>query len=592
MGFKMIKERLEKLRSLMGEYNIAVYMLTSWDYNLSPYVSDYFKSREYMSGFTGSNGTLVVTRDEAVLYTDSRYYIQAEDQLNGSGIVLYREDEKETTPIIEYIVNHVESKERVGFDGRTVSASFALNLKKELVKKQAELVCDIDLVSLMWEGRPSMPSGKAFLHSLEYAGEKSESKIKRLREALKEKGADIHLISTLDDIAYLLNIRGSDVHSVPVVLSYLIVTQNELVVFMDSEKLDEEGRAYLESLNAQILPYDSVYTYLSNYDGECMSMLLDTKKVNYRLCNEAQKRFAVTDDKNPTEYFKAVKNEVEVKNAKRARIKDGKAVCEFLADLKKNISKGNITEITASQKLWEYRKAQGAFSVSFDTICAYEAHGAIVHYVADEKTDAQIKDAGLLLIDSGGQYKEGTTDVTRTVAMGKLTPFQKKCYTLVLKGMLEVGFQEFEEGTCGNVFDEIARKPLNEHGLDYGHSTGHGVGSFLSVHEGPNGFSKRNDVEVAEGMITTDEPGVYLEGEFGVRIENELLCIRKANGLLGFEFLTMVPIDKEAIDFELMTSEDIQRLNRYHKIVRENILPIINDEAREYLLYATDEIKI
>ena len=586
----MINNRINELKKLMSAENISVYIVNSSDYNASAYVGEYFKTRQFMTGFSGSNGTLIVTPSSAVLYTDSRYYIQAENQLKGSMIELYKADEKETVPMLEYILENVPYGGKVGADGRTLSASFAEKLESGLSKKCAKLVSNTDLVSLIWtDNRPQMPSEKIQLHGVEYSGMGADEKINWLREEMKKRNADIHLITELDDIAWLLNIRGNDIHCVPVVISYLLITQNDLLFFVDEIKLTDEVRAYFLSLNITLMPYDSIYSFLEKFRDNEKNMLLNSKTVNYSLYKAAKGVFSVIDAINPTTLKKAVKNETEAKNAIKARVLDGKAVCEFLAYIKKNVKSGNITEISAARKLFEYRKAVGAVGESFDTICGYAEHGAIVHYTADENTDVVIKNKGLLLLDSGGQYKEGTTDVTRTIVLGELTPFEKKCYTLVLMGMLRVLNTRFKKGTKGCIFDEIARKPLMEHGLNYGHSTGHGVGSFLSVHEGPNGFSKRNETEIEVGMITTDEPGCYIEGEFGVRIENELICVKDNEGLC-FESLTMVPIDKEGIDFELMTDEDTVFLNQYHKKVRETILPIISDEAREYLIEATKEI--
>lgn len=588
----MIKQRIETLRALMARENISVYIVTSADYNASAYVGEYFKTRQFMTGFTGSNGTLIVTLSQAVLYTDSRYYIQADKQLNGSGIELYKADEKETVPMLDFIAQNVEEKGVAAVDGRTLNASFAKKLVKKLDAKKAKLVFDTDLVSKIWTvGREKMPDSKAYIHGIEFAGESAAKKLEWLRLEMKKSGCDIHLISTLDDIAWLLNIRGSDIHCLPAVLSYAVITQTEIILFIDEIKLTDEVKTYFSDLNITVKPYGFVYEYLETYNGGEGNMLLDSQRVNYSLYGAAKKRFNIIDKINPVTLRKAVKNETEVKNARKAHISDGKAVCEFIAFLKNKVKSGeSISETEAGEILSEYRKKAGAVEDSFNAICGYADHGAIVHYSAAKETDRQIKNKGLLLLDSGGQYKEGTTDVTRTLIMGETTSLERKCYTLVLKGMLALADARFKKGTTGANLDVLARLPLWQHGFDYGHSTGHGVGSCLSVHEAPNGFSGKNNTVFEAGMITSDEPGIYIEGKFGVRIENLILCREDGDGFLSFEFLTMVPIDKEGLDMSLMTSEDIERLNRYHKKVRENILPIISDEARAYLLEATEEI--
>ncbi len=576
----------------MAEENISVYIVTSADYNASAYVGEYFKTRQFLTGFTGSNGTLIVTADSAVLYTDSRYYLQAQEQLEGSGIEMYRADEKETVPMVDYIAQTVPYEGIAAADGRTLNASFAKKLILKLAKKNARLVCNVDLASKVWtDDRPKMPSEKVELHDMEYAGVEAEEKIQWLRSEMKKLDADMHLISALDDIAWLLNIRGNDIHCLPAVLSYLLISQKQIILFMDGHKVTPKVRTYFSLLDIKLMPYDSIYECLENYRGEEKTMLLNSQKVNYALYKAAMSHFKLIDRMNPVTLKKAVKNDVEILNTRKAHIWDGKAVCEFIAYLKKTIKAGgSISEVEAGKILQQYRKKTGAVSDSFNAICGYAHHGAIVHYCASEKTDIPIKNKGLLLLDSGGQYREGTTDITRTVVMGETTELEKKCYTLVLKGMLALAAVRFKKGTTGAQLDAIARLPLWKYGFDYGHATGHGIGSYLSVHEYPNGFSSKNDTVFEAGMITSDEPGVYIEGKFGVRIENEILCKDDGDGFLCFEFLTMVPIDKEAIDMSLMTKEDIERLNEYHRTVRANILPIISDEAREYLIEATEEI--
>lgn len=596
----MILKRLESLRNEMANHNIQAYIIPTADFHQSEYVGDYFGSREFMSGFTGSAGVLVVTEKKAGLWTDGRYFIQAASQLNGSSIVLFRQGEEGVPTIEEFLRDELFDSDTVGFDGRVVSASWGKKLEKELKEQGIHVKYEADLVDTFWADRPGLSKENVFVLETKYAGEEAASKISRIREEMKKKEATCHVVTSLDDIAWILNIRGNDVKCNPVVLSYLVITMDQVVFFVDEEKLPEEVKAYFAQLQVEIHPYNDIYEYVKTIGDEEV-VWMDGSRVNYTIAKNIKQTVKVIDEMNPSILMKAIKNEVELNNLRNCHIKDGVAFTKFMYWLKTNIGKTKITEIVASDFLEEKRKEQEGFiELSFDTICAYKANAAMMHYSAKEETQATLEPSGLLLVDSGGQYFEGTTDITRTIALGPVCEEQRRHFTAVVNSMLNLANARFLYGCTGLNLDILARGPIWNMDLDYKCGTGHGVGYLLNVHEAPNGFRwkkvpERNDgAPLEEGMVTTDEPGIYIEGSHGIRIENELICLKGEKNEYGqfmhFEQITLAPIDLDAIDMTLMTSVEKARLNEYHKKVYETLLPYLSLEEAVWLKEYTREI--
>ncbi len=585
--------RLARLRALMNEHDLAAYYVPTDDFHLSEYVGAYFRARVYLTGFTGSAGTLVVTQDEACLWVDSRYFLQSEFQTQGTAVRIMKIGEEGVPTIAQYLMEKLPEGGRLGFDGRTVSAQWALKTGRQLAAKKVTLVPALDLVGAIWEDRPALPCGKVWVLSDEYAGRSAADKLAAVRAVMQEKDADAHVLTTLDDIAWLLNIRGDDIPNTPVVLSYLIVERDVAYLFIDGEKLDEAVQSYLDSLNVKTLPYGDVYAFVSRY-GEGSSVLLCGDRINDTLYDTLAKDAIIIDAENPEMLAKAVKNEIEVENARRAHIKDGLALTRFIKWAKENVGQIEMDEISAADYLESLRAAQpGCLGMSFNTICAYGPHAALPHYSATPETSAKIEPKGFLLVDSGGQYYEGTTDVTRTFAVGELTDEQKKHFALVLRGMLALANARFRYGCRGANLDALCRAPIWEAGLDYKHGTGHGVGYLLGVHEGPNHFrwkledGKVDSCVLEEGMITSDEPGLYFEGSYGIRTENLIVCSKDIKNEYGqymcFETLTCAPIDLDAIDAALLSETEKKQLNAYHAFVFEKLAPLMDREEREWL---------
>lgn len=591
------KERVEKLRSLMCEYGMDAYIIPTSDYHQSEYVSSYFKFREYMSGFTGSAGTLVVLKDRAGLWTDGRYYIQAERQLAGSGIELFRMAD-DGVPTIEEFLKEQVPEGVIAFDGRVMGLRVGRRIAETV--PGAHIVYDRDLSQEIWKDRPALSAEPAYRLELQYAGESSSSKISRMRETMKELGADVHLLSSLDDIAWLFNIRGGDVLYTPVVLSYAVLTQNAVTLYVNSMVLPEALRKELEEEGVFIQPYDEIYNYVSTI-APGQTVLLDPDYTNYRMYQSLAEGVEVTEARNPEILAKAVKNDVEIENIKRCHIMDGVAVTKFIYWLKKNVGTIPMTEITASEYLAQRRAELPGFKdLSFTTIAGYKANAAMMHYSAQPETAAQLEAEGMLLVDSGGQYVTGTTDITRTMILGPITDEQKKHFTAVVRAMLNLAAANFLAGSRGTTLDILARQPMWEMNLDYKCGTGHGVGYLLSVHEGPQRLAWRQAEDaplnpvLEAGMIITDEPGVYLEGEYGIRIENELLIVQGEKNEYGqflhFEPVTMVPIDLDGIDTQYMSQREIQALNDYHKKVYQVIAPYLTEEEALWLKEYTREV--
>lgn len=596
----MIKTRLEELRDLMAINHIDAYIIPTQDFHESEYVGEYFMARKYISGFTGSAGTLILTKDEVGLWTDGRYFIQAAKELEATTITLYKSGEEGVPTRTKYLHDKLNHGDVIGFDGRVISAEFGLQLKEKLKDKEISIVYEKDLVDLIWEERPSLPKEDAFLLDIKYCGKSRSDKLQDLRSIMREKGASCHIITTLDDIAWLFNLRGHDIPYNPVVLAYAIVTLEQTFLFIDSDKLCDEIKNQLEDDHIILKEYDNIYDFSKKLLSSEI-VLLDKKKVNYSIYNNLNPTIRIIDEANPTVLMKSIKNSVEIKNLKNAHIKDGVAFAKFMYWLKTNIGKTEITEISASDYLENSRREQEGFiELSFDTISAYKENAAMMHYSASADTNKTLEAQGLYLVDSGGQYYEGTTDITRTIALGPVEAEQKKHFTAVLRSMLNLSKAKFLYGCIGLNLDILARGPIWDMDLDYRSGTGHGVGYLLNVHEGPNSFRWKhiNDRDkhtaIEAGMVTTNEPGIYIEGSHGIRIENELLACKGSKNEYGqfmyFKTITLAPIDLDAIDTNYMTQLDKDRLNNYHKEVYDKISPHLNKDEKEWLAKYTREI--
>jgi len=586
----MIKDRLQALRIEMKKRGIAIYVVPTADFHESEYVGAHFTARKYITGFTGSAGVAVITMTEAGLWTDGRYFVQAAAQLKDTTVTLYKMGEEGVPTVDEYIEKTLQDGECLGFDGRVVNSSWGKNLEAIVTKKKGKMSVDEDLIDIIWIDRPALSKEPVRILDLAYTGKSTIDKLNEVREVMEEKGADIHLLTSLYDIAWLLNIRGNDITYVPVVLSYLALTKSECIWFVQEEIITDELATYLNKSGISTKPYNSFYEYVKKIDGNS-TVLMNKAVVNYRICNSIPTGVKVVDEVEPSTIMKAQKNEVELENTRNAHLKDAVAMCKFMYWIKKNVGKIPMTEISASDYLEALRREQeGCFDLSFDTICGYAEHGAIIHYGATPETDIEIKPEGFLLVDSGGQYLEGTTDITRTFALGPITDEMKANFTRVLRSNLHLANAKFMYGCSGANLDILARQPLWEVNLDYKHGTGHGVGHILNVHEGPNGFHwgrKSYTTSLEEGMITTDEPGFYLEGAYGIRLENELICRKGEKNEYGqfmyFENLTYVPFDLDAVDANQMNETEKRYLNEYHKLVYDKVSPLLTKEEAEWL---------
>ena len=594
-----IKERVQALREKMKASGVAMYVVPSTDCHESEYVSEHFRARAFITGFTGSAGTAVIAQDDAGLWTDGRYFLQAEAQLQGTGIRLFRMGEPGVPTVEEYIQEHLEKGEKLGFDGRVMSASRALAFAKAAEENGASLSTEEDLIGEIWADRPEVPDVDLFVLEEKWSGETTDKKLARVRKAMEEKDADLHVLASLCDIAWLLNIRGGDIPCVPVVLSFLTVTKKECTWYVRPSVITEKIRNYVADFGIAIKGYDEIYGDLKKVPAGS-KVLLDQGNVNYRLLTSIPEEAEVLNCPNPTELMKAVKNETEQKNLHQSHLKEGVAFTRFMYWLKTKVGKEKITEISAAEHLAALRSEQkDLVELSFSPICGYGEHGAIVHYSATEESDVELKPESFFLVDAGGHYLDGTTDTTRTFAMGPLTDEQKQMYTAVLRGNLNLSHARFLKGCSGYNLDVICRTPLWQIGMDYKHGTGHGVGYLLNVHEGPNTFRWKlpegaNVAELEPGMVTTDEPGIYLEGKYGIRLENELLCVEGPKNEYGqfleFEILTLIPWDLDAVDPAQMTEQERTWLNEYHHTVYEAIAPHLTKEEQEWLAHATRAI--
>ncbi|MBQ8176295.1 MAG: aminopeptidase P family protein [Oscillospiraceae bacterium] len=595
-----VSEKITALRNEMKSAGIDVYIVPTSDFHDSEYVSPYFMVRRFLSGFTGSAGTLVVSADEAALFTDGRYFIQAENQLSGSGITLMKSGEPNVPTVKKYVGDLLPEGGAIGFDGRVVTGATGEGYEKIAAEKGGRVICDIDLADKVWKDRPALEHTEIFLLDEKYSGKSAGDKLAEVRKKLTEEQADVHIITALDDISWLFNIRADDVECCPVVLSYAAITADKAYLFADEKACNSAVRDYIEKSGAEILPYYNIYDYAEKLSGK--RVLLNKGRVNYRLV-QLLSDCEIVSKPNPCALLKAVKNPVEIENIRKAHLMDGIAVTKFMYWLKNNVGKMKITESDAAAYIDNLRREIGGESfvgISFDTISAYGANAAMVHYSSETGNNAEIKPEGMLLVDSGGHYLEGTTDITRTFALGKVTDEMKSHFTVTLRSMLNLAAAKFMYGCTGENLDILAREPMWKMGLDYRHGTGHGVGYLLSVHESPNSFRwrLRDDLTrtavLEEGMVTTDEPGVYIEGSHGIRIENELLCKKAENceygQLMEFETITYAPIDLDCIDVAQMEQRDKDRLNAYHRMVYDKLAPYFEGDELEFLKEYTNAI--
>ena len=590
-----ISQRLADLRALMHREHLSAFIFPSTDPHQGEYVPDHWKGREFISGFNGSAGTAVVTMNAAALWTDSRYFLAAEEQLAGTEYQLMKLKIEGTPTIAEWLGKELQDTQspEVGIDGMVNSASDVKALISDLRQQGGITVrTNLDPLAQIWQQRPPIPMNAVELYPLEYAGESTHDKLRRIRKALRERHADGMLMSALDDIAWTLNLRGTDVHCNPVFVSYLLITSKDVTLYIHREKLTPEVLDYLKSEGITADDYENVGKGLKGYFE--YDILLDPDEVNYTLYKMVSRE--KVEEESPVKRMKTIKNDTEIEGFRRAMLKDGVALAKFLHWLKPAVEAGGQTEMSIDQKLTAFRSEQPLYrDISFDTIAGYQAHGAIVHYEATAETDIPLKPEGFLLLDSGAQYLDGTTDVTRTIALGPITDEQKKIYTLVLKGHIQIELCKFPSGSSGTQLDILARKDMWREGLNYLHGTGHGVGTYLNVHEGPHQIRMDwKSAPLLAGMTVTDEPGIYLAGKFGVRIENTLLItpyIKTEYGqFLQFESLTLCPIDTTPIIIEMLSPEERQWLNDYHRMVYNRLAPYLTSEEQEWLLQATKPI--
>ena len=601
----VIKDRLEKLRASMAKNGIDYYIMPTSDYHNSEYSADFFKVREYFCGFDGSNGTLVVSQNFAGMWTDGRYFIQAENQMKGTGVELFKMLNPGVPTIAEFLFDNMKDGETLGFDGKVISTSVGENYEKKLSGKAVKYKIDKDLAEDVWTDRPALPCHDMYVLSDELCGRSFKEKLANVRSKMREFGATAHLLSKLDDIMWLTNLRGSDVECNPVALAYAYITFDRFVLFVQEKEVTDEVRAYCDKVGIELKDYHQVMNFISEVklDGNVLCDKRNTNFLTYKTLLDRTKEAGVLlkNEKDPTEIMKAVKNDTELKNIREVYLKDSVVLTKFIYWVKKNVGKIPMTEYTAAEKLDGMRaELPGFIELSFPTISAYKANAAMAHYEATKDNAAEVKADGMLLVDSGATYMGGTTDVTRTIVVGEISDEIKKHYTATVMGMLNLASSKFMEGCTGRNVDTFARMALWEMGIDYNHGTGHGIGYMLNVHEGPHNIRWRfnegmHEAVLQPGMIVSDEPGVYIEGSHGIRIENIVEVVERETNeygrFLGFDHLTYAPIDLEAIDKKYMQPKDIEKLNNYHKMVYEKVSPFIDDEdVKSWLKEATRAI--
>lgn len=590
-----VKERVDKLRKVMKDKGIDAYIVPTADPHQSEYVADYYKGRTWISGFTGSAGTVVITADKALLWTDGRYFIQAEKELQNSQFTLMKMGTPGCPTYVQWLKDNLKDGDTLGFDGKVFAESIVENIQGSFTNKDIKFIDEYDLVGEIWTDRPEEPKSDAFIHEIKYTGLTGKEKIEEVRKYMKEKDADYFLIGSLDDIAWLYNIRGRDVTNNPVVISYGLVSKDKAYLFVDENKISDEVRSFLKENGIETRGYNEVLDFVKVIEKDS-TIILDKSRINRWLYNGIPKECNIISEMDITTRLKGNKNETEIMNQKNAYIKDGVALTKFFHWLDKNIGKIEITEVSASKKLEEFRKEQDLYiESSFGTISAYGPNAAMAHYSATEDSYSVLEPKGLYLVDSGGQYLDGTTDITRTVALGPITTEEKKDFTLTLKGHINLSDTKFLEGTTGYQLDIICRYPLWQEGIDYKHGTGHGVGYLLNVHEGPHRIaSVPNDIVLEKGMVVSIEPGVYKAGKHGIRIENIVVVDKDVETEFGqfmkFETLSFVAIDLNCIDISLLTEREKQWLNEYHKDVYNKISPYLDEEEKEWLKEKTRSI--
>lgn len=591
-----IADRLSALREVMKRERLAAFIFPSTDPHNSEYVPDHWKGREWISGFDGSAGVAVVTMNHAALWTDSRYFIAAANQLAGTEFQLMKQGLPETPTIADWLGAELQQSDstEIGMDGQVNAHQFVMQMIQDMRERGGITIrTNLDPLAIIWKDRPSIPKDAVQIQPLRYAGERTADKLTRIRQALRQQHADGTLVSALDDIAWTLNLRGTDVHCNPMFVAYLLISTTKATLCIDPDKLTPDVKAYLKGEGVEVSGYDHIKDELAGY-GE-YNIALDPQQINHDLFERVigPKILPLTC---PIPLLKAVKNQAEIAGFRAAMVRDGVAMVKFLRWLKPAVEAGGQTEMSLDEKLTGFRSEQDLFrGVSFDTIVGYEEHGAIVHYEATPATDAPIEPRGLVLIDSGGQYQDGTTDITRTIALGELTDEQRRVYTQVLRGHIQLELCKFPLGACGSQLDALARQPMWREGMNFMHGTGHGVGSYLNVHEGPHQIRMEwRPAPLLAGMTVTDEPGIYMEGKFGVRIENTLLVTpykeTQFGTFLQFESLTLAPIDTTPILMDMLLEEEKAWLNAYHAEVYRQLSPHLTDEENEWLAEATKAI--
>lgn len=589
-----ITERIGRLRQCLREQSLSAFIIPSTDPHSGEYVPDHWKTREWVSGFTGSAGTAVITLDDAALWTDSRYFLQAADQLDGTGIRLMKDRLPDTPSIPEWLGQSLSPGAVVGVDGWVNTIGETQALREALAREGLTLRTDYDPVTRLWDDRPALPGTPVSIHPLEYAGVACHEKLAAIREKLLARGADGILLSTLDDIAWTLNLRGNDVHCNPVFVSYLLITSQESILYVRAEKLTTEVKAYLAQEGVNTEDYDDLQEDLRDYPYATLS--LDPGRTNEAVRQAVNPLTKVLLEESPVPLMKAVKNEAEIRGFHAAMLRDGVAMVKFLKWLEEAVPQGNETEMSIDRKLYECRAEQPLFrGISFDTIAGYKEHAAIVHYEATPETDKPLAPEGLLLLDSGAQYADGTTDITRTIALGETTDDERRDYTLVLKGHIGLTRACFPQGTCGTQLDVLARQAMWREGANFLHGTGHGVGAYLNVHEGPHQIRMNHvPTPLRPGMTVTDEPGIYRAGRYGIRTENTLLVVPYRETEFGtfytFEPLTLCPIDTRPIVRSMLTAEETEWLNAYHRMVYDRLSPLLDEEHRTWLESKTKQL--
>lgn len=593
-----IQERLLKLREQMKEKGIDVYVVPTADFHQSEYVGEYFKARKFITGFSGSAGTAVVTADEAKLWVDGRYFIQAAKQIEGTTVEMMKMGQPGVPTIDEYLEATLKENGTLGFDGRVIAMQDGLRYENIVHEKNGKIVYTYDLIDNIWEDRPSLSEEPVFTLEEKYTGETVADKLARIRECMKENGATAHILTTIDDICWTLNMRGNDIEFFPLVLSYAIITLDKMHLYINEAKLSDEIKEAFAKDGVVLHPYNDIYEDVKTY-GEGETLLIDPVRLNYALYSNISSDANKVEERNPEVLFKTMKNPTEVENMCKAQIKDSVAHVRFMKWLKENIGKMTITEMSASDKLDEFRAELGNFiRPSFEPISSYGEHAALCHYTSSPETDVELKEGNVFLTDTGAGFYEGSTDITRTYALGELPDEIKEHFTLIVMCNLGLSNARFLKGCTGINLDYLARKPLWERNLDFNHGTGHGIGYLLNIHEGPANFRYRyreGDTEVLQkGMILTVEPGIYIEGSHGVRLENEVLvCEGEKNEYGQFMYLdtiTYVPFDLDAIKVEMLTDEHKKYLNDYHKKVYEKVSPYLNEEEKEWLKKYTREV--